>query len=79
MTVQGGGTVQGPPNMSGPGPAQAAQRNYLQALPTEVAESSGPGQAAYGPGVGPPVMSAGTCVPAWSGSGRRARTWQVVE
>ncbi len=30
--------VQGLPNMSGPSPAQAAQRNYLQALHAEVAE-----------------------------------------
>jgi short-subunit dehydrogenase len=37
LTAQGGSTVQGLPNMSGPGPAQAAQRNYLQALHAEVA------------------------------------------
>ncbi len=37
LTAQGGSTVQGLPNMSGPSPAQAAQRNYLQALHTEVA------------------------------------------
>ena len=30
--------MQGLPNMSGPSPAQAAQRNYLQALHAEVAE-----------------------------------------
>jgi short-subunit dehydrogenase len=30
--------VHGLPNMSGPSPAQAAQRNYLQALHAEVAE-----------------------------------------
>ena len=30
LTAQGGSTVQGLPNMSGPSPAQAAQRNYLQ-------------------------------------------------
>jgi short-subunit dehydrogenase len=30
--------VQGLPNMSGPSPAQAAQRNYLQALHDEVAD-----------------------------------------
>ena len=38
LTAQGGSTVQGLPNMSGPSPAQAAQRTYLQALHAEVAE-----------------------------------------
>ncbi len=38
LTAQGGSTVRGLPNMSGPGPAQAAQRNYLQSLQTEVAK-----------------------------------------
>src|SRR5437016_3934578 len=38
LTAQGGSTVQGLPYMSGPSPAQAAQRNYLQALHAEVAE-----------------------------------------
>src|ERR687888_903708 len=38
LTAQGASTVQGPPNMSGPGPAQAAQRNYLQSLHAEVAD-----------------------------------------
>ena len=38
LTAQGGSTVQGLPNMSGPSPAQAAQRNYLQALHAEVVE-----------------------------------------
>jgi short-subunit dehydrogenase len=37
LTAQGGSTVRGLPNMSGPSPAQAAQRNYLQALHGEVA------------------------------------------
>jgi short-subunit dehydrogenase len=37
LTAQGGSTVHGLPNMSGPSPAQAAQRNYLQALHGEVA------------------------------------------
>jgi short-subunit dehydrogenase len=37
LTAQGGSTVQGLPGMSGPGPAQAAQRNYLQSLHAEVA------------------------------------------
>ena len=37
LTAQGGSTVQGLPNMSGPSPAQAAQHNYLQALHAEVA------------------------------------------
>ena len=37
LTAQGGSTVQGLPDMSGPSPAQAAQRNYLQALHAEVA------------------------------------------
>jgi short-subunit dehydrogenase len=38
LTAQGGSTVQGLPGLSGPGPAQAAQRNYLQALHAEVAQ-----------------------------------------
>jgi short-subunit dehydrogenase len=38
LTAQGGSTVQGLPHMSGPSPAQAAQRNYLQALHAEVAD-----------------------------------------
>ena len=38
LTAQGGSTVHGLPHMSGPSPAQAAQRNYLQALHAEVAE-----------------------------------------
>jgi short-subunit dehydrogenase len=38
LTAHGGSTVQGLPNMSGPSPAQAALRNYLQALHAEVAE-----------------------------------------
>jgi short-subunit dehydrogenase len=38
LTAQGGSTVQGLPYMSGPSPAQAAQRNYLQALHAEVAQ-----------------------------------------
>jgi short-subunit dehydrogenase len=37
LTAQGASTTHGLPNMSGPGPAQAAQRNYLQSLHTEVA------------------------------------------
>jgi short-subunit dehydrogenase len=36
LTAQGASTVRGLPNMSGPGPAQAAQRNYLQSLDAEV-------------------------------------------
>jgi short-subunit dehydrogenase len=42
LTAQGGSTVHGLPHMSGPSPAQAAQRNYLQALHAEVA-----GQGVY--------------------------------
>jgi short-subunit dehydrogenase len=38
LTAQGASTVQGLPNMSGPGPAQAAQRNYLQSLHAEVTD-----------------------------------------
>lgn len=38
LTAQGLSSVQGIPNMSGPGPAQAAQRNYLQSLHAEVAD-----------------------------------------
>jgi short-subunit dehydrogenase len=37
LTAHGGSTTQGLPNMSGPSPAQAALRNYLQALHAEVA------------------------------------------
>jgi short-subunit dehydrogenase len=37
LTAQGASTKEGLPHMSGPGPAQAAQRNYLQALHAEVA------------------------------------------
>ena len=37
LTAQGASTLRGLPNMSGPGPAQAAQRNYLQSLHAEVA------------------------------------------
>ncbi len=37
LTAQGGSSVHGLPNMTGPGPAQAAQRNYLQSLHAEVA------------------------------------------
>lgn len=40
LTAQGASSVHGIPNMSGPGPAQAAQRNYLQSLHAEVAEKS---------------------------------------
>lgn len=38
LTAQGGSTVHGLPYMSGPSPAQAALRNYLQALGAEVAD-----------------------------------------
>jgi short-subunit dehydrogenase len=38
LTAQGASTLRGQPNMSGPGPAQAAQRNYLQSLHAEVAD-----------------------------------------
>jgi short-subunit dehydrogenase len=38
LTAQGASSVQGRPNRSGPGPAQAAQRNYLQSLHAEVAK-----------------------------------------
>jgi len=38
LTAQGGSTVHGLPHMSGPSPAQAAKRNYLQALQAEVAD-----------------------------------------
>jgi len=37
LTAQGASSVRGLPNMTGPGPAQAAQRNYLQSLHAEVA------------------------------------------
>jgi short-subunit dehydrogenase len=38
LTAQGASTLRGLPNLSGPGPAQAAQRNYLQSLHAEVAD-----------------------------------------
>jgi short-subunit dehydrogenase len=38
VTAQGASTLHGLPNMSGSGPAQAAQHNYLQSLHTEVAD-----------------------------------------
>ena len=38
LTAQGASTLHGLPNLSGPVPAQAAQRNYLQSLQAEVAE-----------------------------------------
>ena len=37
LTAQGASSVRGIPYLSGPGPAQAAQRNYLQSLAVEVA------------------------------------------
>ena len=37
LTAQGASSRQGLPFMSGPGPAQAAQRNYLQSLHAELA------------------------------------------
>jgi NADP-dependent 3-hydroxy acid dehydrogenase YdfG len=39
LTAQGASTLHGLPGMSGPGPAQAAQRNYLQSLSAELAGS----------------------------------------
>ena len=38
LTAQGASTLRGLANMSGPGPAQAAQGNYLQSLRAEVAD-----------------------------------------
>jgi short-subunit dehydrogenase len=38
LTAQGASTMHGLPNMSGPGPAQAAQRNYLQSLHAEISD-----------------------------------------
>lgn len=38
LTAQGAGTLRGLPNLSGPCPAQAAQRNYLQSLQAEVTD-----------------------------------------
>lgn len=37
LTALGASAVRGLPHLSGPGPAQAAQRNYLQSLHAEVA------------------------------------------
>jgi short-subunit dehydrogenase len=39
LTAQGASAVRGLPNMSGPGPAQAARRNYLQSLHAEMADT----------------------------------------
>jgi short-subunit dehydrogenase len=39
LTAQGASAVSGLPNLSGPGPAQAAQRNYLQSLHAEMADT----------------------------------------
>ena len=39
LAATGASAVQGMPNLSGPGPALAAQRNYLQSLHAEVAEN----------------------------------------
>lgn len=38
LTAQGASALAAPQQMSGPGPAMAAQRNYLQSLEAEVAE-----------------------------------------
>lgn len=38
LSAQGASAAQGLPNLSGPGPALAAQRNYLQSLSAEVAD-----------------------------------------
>ena len=38
LTAQGASTLHGLPNMSGSGPAQAAQRNYLQSLHAEMSD-----------------------------------------
>jgi short-subunit dehydrogenase len=38
LTAQGASSLRGLPNLSGPGPAQAAQRNYLQSLHAEMAD-----------------------------------------
>lgn len=38
LTAQGASTLHGLPNMSGSGPAQAAQHNYLQSLHAEIAD-----------------------------------------
>lgn len=38
LTAQGASSMLGQPNRSGPGPAQAAQRNYLQSLHAELAD-----------------------------------------
>ena len=39
LSALGASAVHGLPNMSGPGPAQAAQRNYLQSLRGEIADN----------------------------------------
>ena len=38
LTAQGASAMRGMANLSGPGPAQAAQRNYLQSLHAELAD-----------------------------------------
>jgi short-subunit dehydrogenase len=39
LTAQGASSTHGQPHRSGPGPAQAAQRNYLQSLQGELADT----------------------------------------
>ena len=46
-TAQGGSTVHGLPNMSGPSPAQAAQRNYLQAMLWTMHDTKGQREVIY--------------------------------
>jgi short-subunit dehydrogenase len=70
LTAQGGSTVHGLPNISGPGPAQAAQRNYLQSLHAEVA-----GQGVY---VGMLYIGAvieNSAFHTWIRDGGSAREW----
>jgi short-subunit dehydrogenase len=71
LTAQGASSLRGLPNLSGPGPAQAAQRNYLQSLHAEVAD-----QGVY---VGMLYVGAiieGSAFHAWTAtSGGDARNW----
>jgi short-subunit dehydrogenase len=62
LTAQGGSTVQGLPNMSGPSPAQAAQRNYLQALHAELADKG----VYVGMSTSVPPSSTAPSTPRWS-------------
>jgi short-subunit dehydrogenase len=69
LTAQGATALTGTPRMSGPGPAMAAQRNYLQALGKEL---EGQGCTSGGP-TSPHSSPAARSTRAWRPRGRRYR------